>query len=369
MSRRVLVFGPAYIDRVLRVDRPLLPSHLGGPLDLSVGAIRMTERKGSAGIECVDSNQGTIEIAPSEHWPTDEGSTILLDRPLVPDAGPWSHWVQGIASIDDLGGMGAGFAAALGGVLVSALGDSGDENSERIESLLREVGIEHRPVRVPGTSADWTLLITSGPFGDKLPIGFRGCHSSLLDYPGPKDFRPDVFLVASMTNALVEASLIAVPARVRVFAATLRNMTDTTVPVSQFAEHINFLCCNRQEWEAMADQEAVVDRIPLISITDGPAGGLVRYRDSSGTAKQHHEPAFPRDRPPRDTNRAGECYASTLISTLLDQDWSPGPVRDDLIQTACRRAAAAAALVIDNERFGFPTPEQISQAIARGRIE
>jgi hypothetical protein len=36
MTRRTLVFGPAYLDRVLRIDRPLLPAELGGPFDQSV---------------------------------------------------------------------------------------------------------------------------------------------------------------------------------------------------------------------------------------------------------------------------------------------------------------------------------------------
>ena len=35
-NRRVSVFGPAYLDRVLRVDRPLDRSGIGPPLDQSV---------------------------------------------------------------------------------------------------------------------------------------------------------------------------------------------------------------------------------------------------------------------------------------------------------------------------------------------
>ena len=35
-NRRVSVFGPAYLDRVLRVDQPLLDPALGPPLDQSV---------------------------------------------------------------------------------------------------------------------------------------------------------------------------------------------------------------------------------------------------------------------------------------------------------------------------------------------
>ncbi|HKI43281.1 MAG TPA: hypothetical protein VKA66_23585 [Mycobacterium sp.] len=34
-NRRVAVFGPAYLDRVLRVNRPLIDPSLGSPIDQS----------------------------------------------------------------------------------------------------------------------------------------------------------------------------------------------------------------------------------------------------------------------------------------------------------------------------------------------
>ena len=36
MSRRIQVFGPAYLDRVVRVDRPLHDPDKAHPLDQSV---------------------------------------------------------------------------------------------------------------------------------------------------------------------------------------------------------------------------------------------------------------------------------------------------------------------------------------------
>ena len=76
-------------------------------------------------------------------------------------------------------------------------------------------------------------------------------------------------------------------------------------------------------------------------------------------------PAFPRQRPPRDTNRAGESYAATLLSTLLDHGWNAGSgvVDDGLIRTAARRASAAAALELDRVDFGFPTDAEIDAAL------
>ncbi|WP_152050367.1 PfkB family carbohydrate kinase [Tautonia marina] len=369
MSRRVLVFGPAYLDRVLRVDRPLVPPQFNaGPLDLSVGGKWAGESGPSTILRLTDPNDVHLEIELPEGWPKELPSRIDLDRCVFQGKGSSVHMVKGIEWQDDLGGMGAGFASALGGLLVSALGPESDPTSARIASMLAEQGIRHHPIRVPDVQADWTLLVTSGPYGDKLPVGFRGCHASLSDYPGPRDEGFDVLIVASLTNRLVRSALESVTARVRVFAPTLKNMTDTDPPLSAFADRVDLLCCNRHEWEALADRQAVAEIIPILSITDGPNGGIVRFHDPSGALRDHHEPAFPRDHPPRDTNRAGEAYASTLLTTLLDAGWQTGQVEASVIELAARRAAAAAGLVIGHEDFRFPTAEEIDDAVRLGRI-
>jgi ribokinase len=369
MSRRVLVFGPAYLDRVLRVDRPLLPPELGaGPLDLSVGGRWSAEHSPDASLILTDSHGVHLAITLPDGWPAGLPSRIELDRPLLRTSETVRHAVRGIDWQDDLGGMGAGFAAALGGVLVSALGPESDPTSARVASMLAEQGVRHHPVRVPDSEADWTLLISSGPFGDKLPVGFRGCHAALSAYPGPSSEPVDVLVAASLTNRLVRSAFDAVTARVRVFAPTLKNMTDTDPPLSAFADRVDLLCCNRQEWEALADRDAVARIIPILSITDGPIGGVVRSRAPSGSVREHFEPAFPRDHPPRDTNRAGEAYASTLLTTLLDAGWQGGPVEPDVIEHAARRASAAAGLVIGHEDFRFPTAAEIDDAVRIGRI-
>ena len=79
-------------------------------------------------------------------------------------------------------------------------------------------------------------------------------------------------------------------------------------------------------------------------------------------------PAFPRSHPPRDTNRAGEAYAATLLATLLDAGWRPGVAERTLVEVAATRASAAAALVLDRPDFGFPTPEEIDEALRAGRV-
>ena len=149
---------------------------------------------------------------------------------------------------DDLGGMGAGYASALGATLIGALGPEDDPTSRAVVRLLAREGIDHQPIRVPDHAADWTLLVTSGEYGDKLPIGFRGCHAALE----LASFEPflaescDLRVVAAVPNRLAGPLLSAPGARCRLFAPAMRNMRDREFPVSRFAGSIDLLCCNRQ---------------------------------------------------------------------------------------------------------------------------
>ncbi len=91
---------------------------------------------------------------------------------------------------------------------------------------------------------------------------------------------------------------------------------DRDTPVSSFAGSIDLLCCNRLEWETLEDREEMAWRVSILVITDGPAGSLARFTTPQGEPGSVRVPAFPRDRPPRDTNRAGETFAATFVSTL-----------------------------------------------------
>jgi ribokinase len=367
-NRRVAVFGPAYLDRVLRVDGPLIDPSLGPPLDQSVEG---EWRFGSgSGLSLVDPVGHTIAIDLPAGWPGPTGE-ILLSRPVRGEAPPRWH-VTGVAWRDDLGGMGAGYASALGGALWSALGPATDPMSQAICRKLEEHGIAHTPVRVAGQPADWTLLVTSGSAGDKLPIGFRGCHERLdaavlVEAAGKAS---DLRVVASLPNRLAAPILSAPGARVRLFAPAMRNVLDRECRISSFAPSIDILSCNRHEWEALADQEEIAWLVSVLAITDGSAGSLVRFTTPSGEPGRLHLPAFPRARPPRDTNRAGEAYAATLVATLLDHGWNaaPGVVDEELVRQAAQRASAAAALELDLTEFGFPSAEQVDGALQSGRV-
>ena len=273
---------------------------------------------------------------------------------------------------DDLGGMGAGYAAALHGTLFNVLGPEDDPTSRTVSQRLSAVGIAHSAIRVPDHPADWTLLITSGEFGDKLPIGFRGCHQAVdrgrfLALAGTSC---GLRVVASLPNELAARVLAAPGARVRLFAPAMRNVLDRAFPVSRFAGSIDVLCCNRIEWQTLEDRDDVRSKLSILVVTDGPRGSLVRYTNPSGEPAEHAVEAFSRTRPPRDTNRAGEAYGATFIRSLLDHGWdaASGVIDEGLVQVAARRASAAAALELDRVEFGFPSDEEIDRALAAGWV-
>jgi sugar/nucleoside kinase (ribokinase family) len=367
-GRRVVVFGPAYLDRILRVDRPLVPSGQGPPIDQSIDG---DWKFGDGGIIKVTGPDGfSLDITPPPDWPGPEGE-VQLQGPLR--AGLSARIpLRGIAWSDDLGGMGAGFAAALGGRLISALGPETDPTSQAVSGLLARHGIRHQAIRVRDRTADWTLLITSGEFGDKLPIGFRGCHSSLdpREWAGHVQTPSNLRVVAALPNRLIEPLLKAPGARTRFLAPTMRNMTDREHPLARFADDVDLLSCNRTEWESLDDRQSVAVRVPIVAVTDGPRGIDIRFTTPPGECRRIHQPAFPRARPPRDTNRAGEAFAATFVATLLDRGWE-GPsrvVEESLIRIAAARAAAAAALELDLLEFGFPTPEEVDGVLRVGRV-
>lgn len=368
MIGRARVYGPAYLDRVLRVDRPLRVGSAAPPLDQSVNG---RSRTGEAdGLALIDPTGAAIAVKTPDDWPGPFG-IVELDQAVF-DSASGTPLVETLGWLDDLGGMGAGFASALGGTLVSALGSEADPTSRLIVSMLEKQGIAREGPRVDDQPADWTLLITSGEHGDKLAVGFRGCHASL----GPDAFGPylvnpcDCRVVAGLPNRLAAEALRAPGARLRVFAPALRNMIDREPSVLEMAADVDILCCNRLEWESLEDREEVAARISILVVTEGASGSFARYTEPWGESRRIRIPAFPRSRPPRDTNRAGEAFASWLVATLVDSGWEPssGVVDDETMRAALTRASAAAALVLDLEEFGFPTDDQVDAAIRRGIV-
>jgi ribokinase len=245
--------------------------------------------------------------------------------------------------------------------------------SSEVEELLQRYAVPHEAVRVEDQKADWTLLVSSGGHGDKLAIGFRGCHAALTAEAFDHWLeRPCALgVVAGLPNRLAARVLNAPGSGCRLFAPALRNMIDRTCPVSSFAAAIDILCCNRLEWEALVDREEVGWKVSILVVTDGPSGGWARFTGPQGETGTIRMPAFPRKRPPRDTNRAGEAFAATLISSLMRLGWdrSSGVIHEELIRQAMLRASASAALVLDRVDFGFPGEAAIDQVLQAGMVD
>jgi ribokinase len=369
-NRRVLVFGPAYLDRVLRVDRPLVDPALApaSPIDQSVDGLG---KFGSATtLDLVDPQGATITIELPGDWPGPTGR-VDLKQP-IPGGLRSRRFVRGLEWRDDVGGMGSGFAAALGGTLHCALGPTSDPTSEMVSARLAQCGIPHQAYRIAGQSADWTLLVTSAEHGDKLAVGFRGCHEALsIDSIAPRASEPcDVCVVAALPNRLAAGLLAASSARTRLFAPTMRSMRDREHHLARFAAAIDILSCNRHEWDALEDRERVVWLVSILIVTNGARGSTVRFTTPTGDPRELAIAAFPRDRPPRDTNRAGEAFASTVVSALIDSNWDArsGVVEESLIRSAAERASVAAALELDRLDFGFPSRDEIDRALHAGRV-
>ena len=358
---RTLVFGPAYLDRVVRVDRALVNPDLGEPpLDASVDGTWA----GGKGLILLDPLGSRVVVELPDGWPGPAG-TVVLGRPLSGTSG-WTRTVRGLSWGDDLGGMGAGFASALGGRLIHALGPVGDPISEAIAARLVAEGIAHDPIRVADRGADWTLLVSGGATGDKLPIGFRGCHAALGSLDRWRDEPCSIRAAAALPNRLIAEALDG-SANVRLFAPSMRNMVDRNPPISAFADRVDVLCCNRGEWESLDDREQVAWRVAVLVVTDGAAGATVRFTTPEGEAGRVVVPAFPRLDPPRDTNRAGEAFAATFLTTLLGLGWTPGVAEVAAVRHAAERASAASALVIGREAFGFPPDDEVDAALRAGR--
>lgn len=357
------VLGPAYLDRVVEVDRPLVPPEIGRVMDASVEG--RLEPEGGDGVVIAGPDGVELQINLRGDWPGPCGR-ILVSRPLAGGAPPWKRTLNIIGWRDDLGGMGAGYASALGGTLISALGATNDPVSAAVSRLLDREDIPHEAIHSAVTVADWTLLVSSGPHGDKLPIGFRGCHDAVETIPRLGPCR--LLVLAGLPNRLLKAAAEQIEARVVFLAPAMRNVLDRKTTIESFVDRVHLFSGNRTEWNELADPDRVREGVDVVAITDGPNGCEIAFRDPQGERQLLRLPSFPRSHPPRDTNRAGEAFASTLVRSLLGSGWEGGPVDSSRIRHAVERASAAASLVLDRIDFGFPTEEEVDRAVRRGIV-
>jgi hypothetical protein len=169
---RTVVVGPAYVDEVVEVH-----GGLGGPegprLDHSLteaNRSRLTEPGVFLLVESPGGDRIRIESPGAS-----EGIRLRKVEPRIAVreyAGRIDSHALLMGTRRLAGGMGAGYALALGGRLIVPVGEGSDPGTRLLLGLLDGARVEHAAVNVPGAQAESTTLLQSSA-GDKLPIGRR----------------------------------------------------------------------------------------------------------------------------------------------------------------------------------------------------
>lgn len=351
------VIGAAYLDEVVDVDGSLCPDGRTR-IDYSrtearrealaqPGTFLLIESPGGDSIRITDPSAGS-------------GTRIVLAEDRIAAAAenvpPFCNSVALTGRGVLLGGMGAGYALALGARLVLPLGEDDAEGRE-ILRLLDAHGVAHSPVPVAGQTTDTTLLIWSSA-GDKLPIGRRTASmvvsaDALLDRCAPAGLT----LVTSLPNTTV-AELVRGLSGWVMFTPSLRNVREGGLDA--VAPHVDAIAMNRTEWRGAEAQ--VGESCPLVVVTRGPDGAAVRFRGEDGMLRWTEVPAGPVAKM-ADANRAGEAFASAFLGALVERQWPDamqrGVYSGEAVREAAWRGSLAAALELGMRELAFPTRDEI----------
>ena len=217
--------------------------------------------------------------------------------------------------LTQLGGMGAGYAAAFAGVLRAPFGTADalpDATARQVLHWLAQRQIRVAPAYLPACASDSSLVLLSAR-GDKLAIGVR---QAMLRWRAGEEERAlveaaDALVFCGAPNALLAEVFSWRPPVPVMCAPALRNVCDTATPLAELAPGIHYLTMNALEWAQLAHREALCRQVPAISITDGPRGSRIYCGEQEFAipAPPFHGTA--------NTNRAGETYGSTFFKVLL----------------------------------------------------
>jgi len=382
---KVEVIGPAYLDEIIEVEgalcgdewlRAALPG-VTGPVRIdytrteatrsvcdepgvalvveSPGGdrIRVTDPGCAAGRKLVTSEQRLVDVGSLRRLAGAEGEREI---PLLDTR------VARRAVRSQLGGMGAGYALALGGRLVLPVGSSEgktDEEGGLICGLLGDSGIPFSAVPVEGAETDVTTLLWSTA-GDKLPVGRRSASlkvstGALLARAGT----PDICVVTSLPNETARKLLAALPGWT-VFTPSMRNVRQG--PLAETAGLADAMSMNRTEWSSVPDRDAVEEHCPLIAVTDGPRGASVGFRTARDTREWVDVPAAQVTQV-LDANHAGEAFTAGFLGALIEmmglEGLREGRYRAETVREAARQGCLAAALELGIRELRFPTRRDV----------
>lgn len=356
-----VVFGPAYLDIVVVIDQPLVTAFADITLDQSLPASR-SEGRDDGQLMLIGNNGDALSLQLPPQC-SSFASTYYLSEPVL--ARHWGTQATEIVSGNyyisqlhtQLGGMGAGFAKALSGLLCAPFGY--DKTAKAVTNELLQHDIEFSPQYLPVVNSDSSLVILS-PKGDKLAIGVREAmlHWHVTAHNKQLVNNAEIVVFCGAPNAfMAEVLAVCHPQTFIMCAPSFRNIIDPVVPFASLVPAIHYLTLNRQEWERLPDKDAYRHDIPIISVTDGPHGSVI-YQPAKAIMKIPTQ-AVQGD---IDSNRAGETYAAAFLKYLLHAGIPPvSQIRDGLPRQLVKRAAlyatAQAVKQLSLTAFAFPADD------------
>ncbi len=342
----ILVYGPAYLDMVVTIAQPLCAPHR---VDKSIRVHAVTPNNDNA-IHLHGEN-GDDMFFPLPDAFQEYAADYYLGESVLPRDEKIDNSYHVTSCRRQLGGMGAGYALALHGLLRHPQGE--DSRGDFVSMQLRQYGVAAQAEILTGES-DLSLVIIGGE--DKLTMGLRPMMTKW------RATEKDSELVASTSALCICGAPNALTASLLPFAQSIpimlapsrRNIDDLDFPLADLAGQVSYLTLNRLEWEELPEKELWRKSTPIITITDGPHGCqviLATGEEFSLPAHPHHGMA--------DTNRCGETFGAAFFRTLLrecPQFYSCG-VSESVARVAAEYASRQAWRQMDICAFGMPEME------------
>jgi sugar/nucleoside kinase (ribokinase family) len=351
---RVCIYGPAYLDRTWRVEGSLSPPH-HSPADHSLTLAQA--------LTCTNPDLALEVRSPAGDSLRVRGNgprrslTTVEPHMFGPEDGPAHSTVTLQERTDALGGMGPGYALALGGHLVTPLGRG--EDAAAIRRMLRGPALQCTVVPVSGSGVDTTDLILNAA-GEKLAIGQRAASAHVTATRLLEARRPGEVTVLCSLPSPVCHDLLQVVDGFSVLAPSLRYVSEPDFRRALARAHL--VCLNEREWRTAGRPTEHIRDGGIALVTRGADGASVFWRTSI-ELRELRTSAPP---PARigDANRAGETYAAAFMGGLAARGVICGgaPLTPGLLADAAREAARAAHLQLGLTGLTFPTRDQVLES-------